>query len=111
MSLLKTFVRIFVEFSKIFLGVCGTRKVYNFYKDSVNNFNNLKTDIQEQVKKFVKICALAFMNVLLLFFVTIIFSLGAINYLNDYFNSVYLGHLCVGCFILFLVLIINCFKK
>jgi hypothetical protein len=46
-----------------------------------------------------------------LFFAIIIFSLGAINFLNDYLNSVYLGHLCVGSFILFVVFLVNALKK
>ncbi len=111
MSLLKVFVRAFLKSTEFLIGVLGTRKVYNFYKDSFNHFNNLKAEIDDQVRKIVKICSLALITVLMLFFVLIIFSLGAINFLNDYLNSVYLGHLCVGSFILVIILLINSFKK
>ena len=111
MSLLKSFVRILFKSSEFLIGVLGTRKIYNLYKDSINHFSNLKLEIDDQVRKIVKICSLALMNVLMLFFAFIIFSLGAINFFNDYLNSVYLGHLCVGSFILLIVALINFFNK
>lgn len=111
MSLLKVFVRTLVNIVKFLVGVCGTQKIYSFYRDSVNHFSSLKTEVNDQAKKIIKMCSLALTNVLLLFFAIIIFSLGAINFLNDYFNSVYIGNLCIGCFILFVILIINFIKK
>ena len=111
MNLLKILVHTLINGTKFLIGVLGTRKVYNFYKDGVNHFNSLKAEIDDQVRKIVKICSLALTNIFLLFFAIIIFSLGAINFLNDYLNSVYLGHLCVGSFILFVVFLVNALKK
>ena len=111
MSLLKVFVRVFISVTKLLVGVFGTQRVYSFYKDSVNHFNSLKDEISDQAKKIIKMFALALTNILLLFFATIIFSFGAINFLNDYFNSVYIGNLCIGSFIILVVLIINAVAK
>lgn len=111
MNLLKILVRTLINGTKFLIGVFGTRKVYNFYKDGVNHFNSLKAEIDDQVRKIVKICSLALTNIFLLFFAIIIFSLGAISFLNDYLNSAYLGHLCVGSFILFIVFLVNALKK
>jgi hypothetical protein len=98
MDLLKNFVRLLVEILK--------------YSNTIrNNFNSLKADLNEQIKKIVKICSFALVSVLLIFFTLIIFFLGLINILNDYFNSVYIGHFCVGGFLLILILFVNYFKS
>ena len=112
MNLLKSFVRFLFEVLKYFIGIFGTKKIYNFYKNTLqNNFSGLKADLNEQIKKIVKICAFALINVLLIFFAVIIFSLGFINILNRYFHSVYLGHLCVGGVLLISIFFINYFKN
>lgn len=108
MNLLKNLFRILFDLLVYIVGIVGTRKIYNVYKNTIrDNFNGLKSDLDVQIRKMISICSFALLNVFLIFFVFVIFSLGLINFINNYFKSVYIGHVGVGCFLILIIIFLN----